>query len=407
MMGLNLRTRPSAAPVAVVTGADHPTGLGSGRALHKIGAHVCGITNRPEAPACRSRVWKRLHVTDAPTDSIAALRELATDMEAPAFLLPTDDRTVMEISERRADLDRVYRMKLPPHEIVGLFMQKTRFHGWARDRGLPLPQTHVAESESDLKTILKDMPYPLIVKPLYRTLKWDELSPVQKVLRLESPGDRRSIPFDLFATAPAYVVSEWIAGPDHAVHYCLAYCSNPGEITASYSGRKLLQYPRRTGSSAVCVGTKAGEVRELAETLFSAAEFEGLGSLEVKYGQDGRPYITEPTVGRPNLQSYSAVVGGCNLHAVAMADALGMDMGSYVKRPRKSWWIQEGAVLELLSPSERDEPVPWSLLFRELFTSHTVGGAYAAWWDPRPLLALLWETVRRGVRFLLRSLRSS
>jgi hypothetical protein len=48
------------------------------------------------------------------------------------------------------------------------------------------------------------------------------------------------------------------------------------------------------------------------------------------------------------------------------------------------------------------QPVPWTLIAREWVSSHASGGAYGAWWDPVPLYALLAETVRRAVRFVIK-----
>lgn len=388
-------------PVAVITGAEHPTGLGSGRAVHQAGGRAWGLTTNTGAAASRSRVWKKLRVVASSAERLDALRELARELDGPAFLLPTQDELVAQVSACRAELGEHYRFRYPDDEIVQTFLDKTRFHDWARPLGLPLPESHVVHSEGDLDAALRNMPFPVIIKPFYRTPTWNAKSPIDKVLRLDRPEDRSAIAFDLFEIAPSFIVSEWIPGPDDAVHYCLAYCDAPGRIAASYTGRKLLQYPRGTGSTAICVGVDNGEVRELAEEVFAQSRYVGLGSLEVKYTPDGRPLITEPTVGRPNLQSYSAVAGGCNLQGMAMADALGLDRGPTCAKPRKAWWVEERAVREVMAARD-GEPVPWTLIAREWVSSHASGGAYGAWWDPVPMLALLAETVRRGLRFVFK-----
>jgi D-aspartate ligase len=388
-------------PVAVVTGADHPTGLGSGRALFRTGARVIGMTRSTSAPSCHSRVWQPLHQLrpNAGEDWIAALLGVGRGLDAPAFLLPTQDQLVADVSRRRAELNEFFRFNMPTDEIVQTFLDKTRFWDWAQQYDLPLPASRVAHDEAELRAAIRDMPFPVILKPLYRTAAWSRYSPVDKAIRLDSAADMDRIKFDLFAAAPALILSQWIDGPDSAVHYCLAYCER-GVMRASYTGRKLLQYPRQTGSTAICVGTNNGEVREIAEETFRQARFEGLGSVEVKYGGDGRPYITEPTVGRPNLQSYSAVAAGCNLHAMALAHALGIELPSPASRRRNCWWVEEGAVLELATSSS-DQPVPWRLLGREIVRARRIGGAYWTWWDPGPAAAMMGQKVRRLLSRLL------
>lgn len=391
-------------PVAIVTGADHPTGLGSGRALRAAGARVLGVTGLPGSPCAQSRVWDSLHVTNPGGDRLEPLLSIARTLDAPTFLLPTQDDMVSEVSARRKELEGSYRFVLPPDSVVQTFMEKTRFYEWARPLGLPLPITRAVRTRDELHAALAGMPYPLIVKPLFRTAAWSRASPTQKVFRFDRPGDLDRVPFDLFDVAPAYVVSQWIHGPDDAVYYCLAYCGKPGTITAAYTGRKLLQYPRQTGSTAICVGVVNGQVRELAEEVFRQSGFLGLGSLEIKYSTDGQPYITEPTVGRPNLQSHSAVAAGRNLQALAMQDALGLDTARFLEEPRNSWWVQEAAVRELLI-ERTPVPVPWRLILRELVRARRPAGAYWALQDPLPFLALTRETAERALGFLRRRRR--
>jgi D-aspartate ligase len=386
-------------PTAVVTGASHPTALGSARALQRAGARVIGLVRPGASPSLRSRRWAALHTVEG--DWIAALEALAATLDGPAFLLPTQDQVVAAMSTCRDDLLEAYRFVLPPDDIVQTFLDKTRFYDWARPLGLPLPDSRIVRSRAELREALGAMRPPLILKPLFRTSAWHRASPVHKAIRLDAARDLDQVDIDLFAVAPAYILSQWIEGPDDSVHYCLAYCSEPGVIDAWYTGRKLLQYPRLTGSTAICVGTSNGEVRELTEETFRHAGFRGLGSLEVKYGPDGRPYITEPTVGRPNLQSYSAVAAGCNLHAIAMADALGLDRPAGAGRSRNGLWVEEDALVHLAT-GRSGEPVPWRLLAREARRVRRFRGAYWSWRDPGPTLGLLAGKAGRFMRRLFR-----
>lgn len=390
----------------VVTGADHPTGLGAGRALSKHGATVIGATRSLSAATCRSRVWKELvHVRHDPAADPSAtwlgtLLRTAETHQTRAFLLPTQDHLVALVSRHRNLLQPDFSFVLPDDEVVQTLLDKTQFYDWARERDLPLPESRIVNDSSALQHALEEMPYPLVIKPLLRTREWNRASPVDKVLRLDDPKQIAAVGFDLFAVAPSYVISQWIEGPDSMVHFCLAYCDEPGRVAASFTGRKLLQYPRMTGSTAIATGTENDELKQLTERLFRLCNFVGLGSLEVKYGPDGRPYITEPTVGRPNLQSYAAVASGCNLQAIAMAHALGMEPPP-VEKSRRCVWFEEQGTLELLG-TRSDAPVEWRLLLNEGIRAHRFAAAFWSWCDPMPFLALAWHRLRRIMRKLLR-----
>lgn len=338
----------------------------------------------------------------AEPDWIEALLETGRNLDRAAFLLPTQDEVVSAVSRHRVQLAPWYRFVLPDDEVVQTFLDKTKFYNWAVARGLPMPASRVVRSKAAVDAALDEMRFPLILKPLCRTAAWNRVSPVDKAFRLEKPADLGRIPFDPLSVTEALLISEWIDGPDDAVRFCLAYCDSPGRIAASFTGRKLLQYPRLTGSTAVCVAEDNEEVRGLTEEVFRQSGFLGLGSLEVKYNAAGRPFIMEPTVGRPNLQSHSAVAAGCNLHALAMAHALGRELPLRRRSQRRCFWVEEAAVFELMTTSAK-LPVPWRVLFRELVRARRLAGAYWSWWDPAPMMTYFRRKIGGGMRRLLRA----
>lgn len=382
---------------ALVTGADHPTGLGGARSLHAFGTRVFGLAGDPRAITCRSRAWEKVYDISG-ADLFSALHSLGNKLEQPIFLLPTTDSHVSAVSSSRSELPGAYRFVLPKDEIVQTFLDKTRFYKWAAPLGLPLPYSRIVENKEELFYALKHMSYPLILKPLWRTSSWNRFSPVRKGYKLESATDINRIPFNLFSASSSFILSQWIEGPDDSVYYCLAYCGSPGEITRYYTGRKLLQYPRQSGSTAICVGVENGEVTEIAREVFRQAEFEGLGSVEIKYDCKGQAFITEPTVGRPNLQSYSAVVAGCNLQGLAMDFALGRNSSHANPSSGNCWWVEESALFELATtPSPALQSVPWRLLIKELLRARRLGGAYWDRKDPFVLVNFFLHKMSKGV----------
>ena len=381
-------------PLAIVTDANHPTGLGAGRALFQAGVTVIGLTPPSTASTLRSRAWHELHVVNGGNDAwVEKIRELSARAGRPVFLMPASDRLVEVLSLRRDDLGENVRLTLPPHPVVELMLDKTRFYEWAAKRGFPVPESRAVQSPEELREALARSQYPLVIKPLWRTEEWNRVSPTHKAYKLNAARDLERIPFPLFDFAPAYLVSRWIEGPDDAVHYCLAYCTESGRIDAASTGRKLLQHPRFAGSTAICVGTDNLELTALTADLFRELAFVGMGSLELKYDLDGKPWITEPTVGRPNLQSYSAFAQRENLYARALEHALGTAPPSARKRKRNVVWVQEAYLLRL-ARARTGSPVPWGLIVRTLFSVRRVSGAYGSWWDPAPLVALIWSTAR-------------
>lgn len=382
---------------AFVTGADLSTGLGSARALRAAGARVVGFAERPGSATCRSRVWSAVHplsggAAECMVDEVLAR---ASEVCEPVFLLPTQDDFVEILARRRAELPGNVRTCLPDPAVVEVLLAKTRFSAWASERGYPVPRTVVVESAEQLEAAVAGFRFPAILKPVVRTPGWQRRSPVDKVLFLEGPEALREVPFDLFEAAPAYVLSEWIEGEDSDVRYCLAYLDEDSEMIASFTGRKLLQYPRLTGSTAVCVGGEDAGLAALAARLFKEAGCTGLASLEVKRSAaDGRDLITEPTVGRPNLQSSSAYYGGRNLVGIAMRHTMGLDHHDLLGPVRPCVWVHEQAVVRLLL-SRACLSLPYGRVLAESWKARRVAGAFFTRSDPRPLTGLASEWLER------------
>ncbi|MBN1211588.1 MAG: hypothetical protein JXA92_03345 [candidate division Zixibacteria bacterium] len=384
----------------VVTAADHPTGLGAARAVRKLGCKIIGLYRNKSSWCCRSRVWDQL--IEVPGDDVESyfgkLKDISRSSKDSLVLSPIQDEIVQLASRERDSLGQDYGFVLPAPETVDLFMDKTMFHGWAQEHQFPVPESHVATSQTELEDILQNMPFPVIVKPLFRTTEWQAESPLEKVYKLYAAKDLSQIKFDLFSAAPRYVVQRWIEGHDSDVHFCLTYYSHSGEQLAFYTGRKLLQFPRDTGSTAICTSTKQMDLQNLLQKVFAAADYKGIGSLEAKYSHtDGKYYITEPTVGRPNLQSGLAVAGGVNFNAMAALDALGRDPREVTTRKRHAMWVEEYATLLAVKESLGRNEIGFTRIISALTRARGFGAAYMSFGDSSPLRGMLSELV--GGRF--------
>lgn len=378
-------------PKVVVTTADHPTGLGVARALRPLGFEVIGLTRRRDAWTCASRTWGSLVDVCGDDDDayMRALLTVADTVEPPLVLFPTADSFVMFASRNRDTLRRHFSFVLPSDSTIQLLMDKTAFHRWAVDKGFPVPESHVATDDAELASVLADIQYPVVLKPLYRTVEWARVSPCHKVYKLQCKEDLRRIGFEPFRAAPSYLVQRWITGSDANVHFCLTYFDRGGSPVGHYTGRKLLQWPRETGSTALCSGTGEDSVWQLTEEVLRAAEFKGIGSVEMKYCEtDKRYYITEPTVGRPNLQSYVAVAGGINLTAQAVMDALGHELPTQQAVPRRAVWLDEYSMLQVVRTAIRHGDVPLWKIATAAGLWRAGAAAYLQLKDPAPFLRM-------------------
>ncbi|MGD9531110.1 hypothetical protein [Pseudonocardia sp.] len=374
----------------VVTGADLPGGLGIARALRDEGTPVYGLALDPASPCCRSSSWT--DVLPVREDSVSgwlrALTELSTRHPRQVLMISQD--TVVEIVARHAQqLSGRYAFVLPDPGTVRTLGHKTAFATWAREHGFPIPRTEVVCGERELTEALDRLTFPVVVKPDLRNGRWSAASGRTKAHVLHSPEAVSAIPFPLFEVSDRYVVQEWIDGGDADVRFCLLYRDRDGRELGYRTGRKLLQWPVGTGNTAVCTTTDDPELHRLARELFDRAGLVGLASLEVKRDRrDGRYYVTEPTVGRPNLQSNVAAAAGVNLIAMAYRDACGAPAVP-VGRTRPAIWLSESNVPPALVCSVARRQLDLAGIGRAVLRCRGLMLAYAGRHDLRPAVAML------------------
>lgn len=330
----------------VITGADHPTGLGTARALAGRGYRLVGLY-RQDTPCCRSKYWDTLVPVGEYSEIVDLLVRLGRESQEKAVLLMTQDNVVKLVSDHRDRLRPYYLFQLPDPEIIDTFLDKTRFHAWALKHGYTVPASYVCDSEAELARCLDEIRFPITIKPFEKTEQWEKFSPVHKILHLNNRDEFTGLPFKLFDAAPRVLVQQWIPGGDRNVYFCLVYYDHQGRKIADFTGRKLFQWPPLCGSTAAAIGTDDTVVAHVTEQIFNQVGYQGLGSLEFKRSDaDGQYYIIEPTVGRNDLQSNIALAGGVNLTAFAVAGAEGKPFPESKKRGAA--WIHEEGLLDSL-----------------------------------------------------------
>ncbi len=378
----------------VITGADTATGLGTARALRGCGAEIIGLGCDSSSKFCHSRYWDRILCVAGDNDAyLARLVELGRGAPGRMVLFPTADHLVKVVSDHREELAPYYDFVYPEPATVDLLLEKTLFHPWAVSHGFPVPESRIVGSPAELREALEVVGTPCVVKPFYRELEWTNTVP-QKVYKLRQKSDLDHIGLDLFAVCGHYLVQQWISGGDDRVHFCLFYIDRQGRELASYTGRKLLQWPPGTGSTAIGTGTVNAEVHKLAWEILSTAGSRGLCSMEFKHDPvRDRLVIIEPTIGRNDLQSYIAVAGGVNLSRLALDDARGVPAPSRAPVGRRATWIEDRmAVLAVIRGlRERDFP---PRTFRSALSWRMVFSTFS-FADPLPTLYYLRKFVAR------------
>jgi predicted ATP-grasp superfamily ATP-dependent carboligase len=374
-------------PPVLIAGAGTAIGLAIARGLRDTGVPIVGASLTPTAPTCRSKLWHSVLQVSAPTTEawLATLRA-AHARYGPMVLFPADDTVVRIVAEHAGELATQFHFVLPDLPTVDRLLDKSVFHEWALANDFPVPHTAIVHNPGQLRAALREMAFPVVFKPVERTPQWQDFSKYGTAYRLESADDFERLPFAPFNAADRFVVQEWIPGRDSDVYFCLTYRNRNGEELAAQGGRKITQWRVDTGSTALAVTHQDAELHKLTRRLLDTAGHVGFGSLEVRRStRDGRMLITEPTVGRPDLQTALAAAAGVNLVDMAYRDAL--KLPAPPSRPsREAIWIHETAFPRSVLVAARRRRLDGRTLLAALRTRRTPTGAFFSDRDPLPLV---------------------
>lgn len=380
-----------------MAGADSLTGLGVARALRDEDVTIVGLAADVHAPSCHSSLWHEIVPVGGGnwiTAVVATARRYGR-----MVLMPVTDETVEIVARHARELDGLVDLVIPDEATVTTLLDKTAFHDWARRHGFPVPRSEIVADRAELDAALRRLAFPTVLKPFEPTAAWRAVNGRDKVRLLDSPAAVDRFGFDLFAVAPRFVLQEWVPGRDSDVWFYLTYRDRRGVELAHQVGRKLAQWPVDTGCTALCVTADDEELATLARKLFDAVGMVGVGSLEVKRSSaDGRLYITEPTVGRPDLQSNIATAAGVNLTAVAYRDACGLPPGP-APTPRPAVWVHETTLPKALVSALRRGRLDARALGTAVRLRARRSAAFLARGDAGPLrreVARLARVVRSG-----------
>lgn len=365
----------SAAPVspAVVLQASGPNGLGIVRALGREGIPVIACDHDPRALGLLSRYatpcFTRNPLTD-PTGFADDVVALGGRLAAPGVLFATHDETLIALGPHEERLAGRFHRPWSPWERMGPALDKAAQHAAARACGFPVPASVVVRDEGDLAAVAGELRFPVVVKPRrapeFRARAHAQLLECVNIEQLRRVWDIVG-PYE-----PQ--VCEMIPGGDERIWTLGSYRDAAGVPLASFTGRKLRQWPTRFGTGRAAEAHWDAEYAARGHRLLDELGFHGLSQLETKRDpRDERDYLIEVNT-RSWLWIDLAVAAGVNLPLAAYLDAVG--------RPR-TW------------PAGHRSDIRW------LLTSKHIGGSlreiHAREWTWGEFLATLRPPWRDGV----------
>ncbi len=325
---------------AVVVGTN-VTGLTEARSLAAHGIPVLGVDEHLRRYASYSSAWAQVLVTERFNDEglIELLRQIAAECgRRPALFISTDEQ-VKVVSRHGESLRELYAFDFPSPATVNLLMSKEAFTGLAKEKGWPIPATLAVHSREELDAGIGGLRFPVVLKPREKTLslrqhRW------QKAYRCADLAAVHAAYAEIAPYEPEAVIQEWIPGTDADVHYSFHYFTSSMEELCSFEGHKIRQWVPEVGSTASSEPVHPPVVSTLSREILESTQCSGFCSVEYKRDpRTGTYYITEPTVGRVNLQLGTAIANGVDLVARAYFHVQGLPYPGREARTYDRKWL--------------------------------------------------------------------
>lgn len=302
--------------------ASGPNALGIVRSLGRAGVRVIACDHDPRALGLLSRHATAAHTADPlaePDRFVDDLLAIGRGAGAGGVLFPTHDEAITAIGPREAEVDAVLRRPWSPWATMREIIDKGHQHEVARSIGFPVPATVTPEDESDVAAAAAELRFPVVLKPRYAP-EFRRRFRAQVLEAADAEELRRA--WDLAAEYGPQI-SEVIPGDDSCLWSLGSYRDAAGRPLASFTGRKLRQWPPRFGTARAAESCWDPAVAERGHALLDALGFHGISQVEVKRDpRDGRDNLIEVNP-RSWLWIGLATACGVNLPQTAWLDATG------------------------------------------------------------------------------------
>ncbi len=326
---------------AVVLGSSY-TGYGVIRSIAEFDSNIQIVVFEREIfrPEAKTKLAKIVRFNNE-YELIEKLVAFSLKQDYKPVLFLTSDWFVSFFMNWRDVIIKYYHIDLPSNKIIEKLLNKDKFCKFARKHNFKIPNTTLLNKKDTDQKTLEGMKFPCILKPIWRDNKWKKAK-FPKVFIFKEKNELLEKLNIVFKIHDCLIAQEWIPGADSDIYFSLVYYDNQSNMLSEFSGRKIRQFPIKTGSTSCAELFKVPFIIEETKRFFDIINYKGFGSLEFKqHHNTAEYYIIEPTVGRPDHQSYIATINGLNMPILAYCSTLGLNFKKRFKNSKPTIWVDD------------------------------------------------------------------
>jgi predicted ATP-grasp superfamily ATP-dependent carboligase len=273
-------------------------GMALARRMVRAGARVTVLEGKPIV--ARSRGVQGLISAYKPAGGswLETLQGLADRCQQGVVLTATDRGSAWLVRESERLPANLLRFEHTGSAHLAL-MDKQTGDRIAREAGVRVPWTAEASSSAELEPLLEQAPWPCVVKPVL-SHEWRDRYGEKRSFFAADAEQARDLLAGPLADGFRMLLSQYIPGGDEDVEEAIVVRLADGSYPVQFGVRKLRQYPRGFGETAVGESSRLAETTELARRVLDHAGFVGVAGVEAKRHADtGERWFLEVNVRLP------------------------------------------------------------------------------------------------------------
>lgn len=259
------------------------------RSLGKKGIEVTvGVEKGKIAPAFMSKYASRKISYHSPDLSPKFfLNDLSAIIKENKYslLLPVRDTTTMLVSKHKDSLSHYTNIPVADYHTWIKARDKGQTLKIAMNNGIPTPKTYFVENNYvDIEKIRNEIGFPAIIKP-------HKSSGSRGIKYIKSAEELSHIYNDISRKYGQVMIQEFIP---HGGAYGVSVLFNKGEQIASFTYKRLREYPISGGPSTLRESIRYPEIEQYASDLLRALNWHGVAMVEFRVdARDGKPKLME------------------------------------------------------------------------------------------------------------------
>ena len=335
----------------------HYTGLAIARGLQECGAApVYGVGANETMFGNFSRYCKYVRCPDtemAPDQCRDFLMKFSDRFDTRPLLFPTRDHDLQFLSKFHSELEERYVVIAAPRPILQTILNKASLYRVAHELGIPYPATAWVNSHADMERAKDELLFPVIVKPVYTT-QWRRRE-VWEIVRhkaviVQDYDELRRFYARIEHVDPVIHIQEFIPGADANLVVFGSYVNPESKLMRYFTGRKLLQYPARSGTGVAVQACPVPDIVEPSRELLARLGYGGVSEIEYKHDRRNGNYVLIEMNPRFWDQHGVGAAAGVNLAQCLFLDVTGGPVPEQSQNPGRITWIAEdGYVVSFLS----------------------------------------------------------